>query len=292
MPSRNCFLDIGPGRPDLVVTFTEAALDSAMRASLPRTPETGVMTEACYLAHDPPGDRSAYVPLSDLMSRGRMGEDPFTIPDGTPYSDPRIHLFNLLNFSVALRVNVGLPQGLNPRALPQPVIKLDKGADGYDGTFTIYCSQFTVVWNETPSEANGNVGRWHVWDQPRGEAWGVPVRCNFARETVTDAQGGVVQQVRVDLENAALPPATVAIGPLPVGSPPSEVVRKNLLWLYTNLVYPAGRQLLRVKSLVPEGRGGVGRDGVDGFMRITDFVTRVAPYPAFSDTAVSHGNDQ
>ena len=291
MPARNCDLGLAEGQPDLIVTFTEAALDSALRASLPRTPATGA-TEACYLAHDPPGERSSYVPLPDLMSRGTTGENPFNIPDGTPYTDPRINLFNLLNFSVALRINLGLPPGLDPRALPQPVIKLDKGPDGYDGTFTMHCSQFTVVWNETPSPQNGNTGRWHVWNQPRGEAWGVPVRFKFAREIVTDAGGGVVQRVRVDLENAALPAATAAFGPLPFGSPPSEVVRKNFLSWYADLVRTAGGQALRVKTLVPAGRGRVGRDGVDGFMRITDFATRVSPYPAMSDTAVSHGHDQ
>ena len=290
MPATQSFLNMAPDRPDLVVAITEASIDSALRASLLRT--SAGLEVMCFIGHEEPGDPSAFIQRLDLVGRC-LGNDPFGIPDGTPYNDERIHLFNLSNFSMAFSINLGMPNGVKPRDLPQPILQLNKGDDGYDGTYNMYCSQFTIVWNEQPNARNGNQGHWHVWEQGPGEAWPVAVRVKLVHETVVDHEGMSVQQVRVDLDNAAWSPF-VSFGPVGWDSDtvPRRILKKNFLGAYNDLLrlFPGGQPALKLKTLVPPGRGIRVPDGNDGFMRITDFTTRVAPYPALSDPAFGHND--
>ena len=284
MPATRSFLNVVEDAPDLVVALTEASIDSALLASLPRIPTTPKVM--CFTEHDDaPGDPSSFVEHLYLVAQCE-GNDPFDLPDRTPYNDPRIELFNLANFSVAFRIGLGLPRGVHPRVLPEPVLQLNKGPDPFDATFTIYCSQFTVIWNDPPRPTNGNQGYWHVWDQPYGEAWPMAVRVRFLHETVVGMQGMNVQQVRVDLDTADWV-NQVRFGPVD-SVIAGRVLKKNFLKAYADLMRGFGKPVLKLKTFVPPGRGTVGPDGNDGFMRITDFTTRIAPYPARSDPALGH----
>ncbi len=290
MSATRSFLNKAPDQPDLVVALTEASIDSALRAYLLRS--FSWPRKLCYVGQDEPDNPLSSIQHGYLVGVWR-GEDPFQLPDGTPYSDWRLRMYDASNFSVGFSITLGMPNGVKPRDLPQPVLQLNKGEDGYDGTYNMYCSQFVIVWNERPSPQNGNQARWHRWEQPFGEAWPVAVRVNLVHESVVDHQGMSVQQVRVDLVNASWSPF-VTFGPVgwETDSLVRRILKKDFLGAYSDLVrlasFPGGEPALKLRTLVPSGRGTVGPDGNDGFMRITDFTTRVAPYPALSDPAFGH----
>ncbi|KAI0436150.1 hypothetical protein F4803DRAFT_557288 [Xylaria telfairii] len=109
------------------------------------------------------------VDASDLSSEkyGTNGVNPFDIPAGTPYDDPRISPLTTALFNIGVKMQIGLPPGVLPRNLP-PMVTL--GTSATDVGLNLYCSQFTVIQNSPPS-GWGSPGTWNVWSQPSGTPW-------------------------------------------------------------------------------------------------------------------------
>jgi hypothetical protein len=84
------------------------------------------------------------------------GLDPFDIPDGTDYNDPRITKLTQIRFLCAIRMQIGIPPGCmvnvpnkGPQLqLPEPIVTLGNTSDNV--TFNMYCSDIDLVNNSLP----------------------------------------------------------------------------------------------------------------------------------------------
>lgn len=68
---------------------------------------------------------------------------------------------------MGLKLKVGLPPGVMPKAMP-PIV--DLGSSANNVTFNLFCSEFQIIQNN-PSSGFGGTGSWNVWSQPSGAPW-------------------------------------------------------------------------------------------------------------------------
>jgi len=112
--------------------------------------------------------------------------DPFSVPDNTPSTDPRVQSLNNAAFAFAIKAKLGLPPGVPPANLP-PIVALKPGQSNV--AYTLMFSEFVAT--ELLFGPRGSVS-WFNQAQPSGTPW---------------AFTGLVD---LDLQNAAfenLPPA-------------------------------------------------------------------------------------
>lgn len=112
------------------------------------------------------GNPTTEISLDELKAR-TGGIDPFEIPEGTDYNDPRITTLTKNRFVVGLKLKIGLPPGVMPKAMP-PIV--DLGSSANNVRFNLFCSEFQVIQNSPPSGFGGQ-GSWNVWSQPSGTPW-------------------------------------------------------------------------------------------------------------------------
>lgn len=148
---------------DFVVATTQASINSDMKEYLNGVDQP--TTTLCFLA-DTKGNPTTQISLEDLKAK-TGGIDPFDIPDGTDYSDPRITTLTKNMFMVGLKLKVGLPPGVLPVNMP-PIV--DLGSSASNVKFNLFCSEFVVIQNSPPSGFGGS-GSWNVWSQPSGTPW-------------------------------------------------------------------------------------------------------------------------
>jgi hypothetical protein len=148
---------------DFVVATTQASINSGLKEYLATIDQPA--TVLCFLAN-PKGLPSVEISLSELKTK-TGGIDPFEIPDGTDYSDPRITALTKNMFLVGLKLRIGLPPGVMPKDLP-PLV--DLGSSANNVTFNLFCSEFQIILNSPPS-GFGGAGSWNVWSQPVGTPW-------------------------------------------------------------------------------------------------------------------------
>ncbi|WP_168790571.1 hypothetical protein [Paraburkholderia aromaticivorans] len=148
---------------DFVVATTQASINSGLKEYLATIDQPA--TDLCFLANQK-GLPSVEISLNDLKAK-TGGIDPFAIPDGTDYGDPRITTLTKNMFLVALRLRIGLPPGVMPKDMP-PIV--DLGSSANNVTFNLFCSDFQIVMNSPPS-GFGGPGSWNVWSQPSGTPW-------------------------------------------------------------------------------------------------------------------------
>ncbi|KAI3003089.1 hypothetical protein CBS147346_5554 [Aspergillus niger] len=187
---------------DFVVSTTQASINSGLLEYLDSDslPEMYI----CYYA-DSNANIVGEISLDDVKEQS--GFNPFDIPDGTDYDDPRITaLTTKAKFIVGIRMKLGLPPDILPKDLPKPVVEF--GSSINDMTFHMYCRECDVIQNSPPS-GFGGAGQWQVWSQPRDEAWYVETEVSLVQKDLDKSldtpylnqNPTIQQQLRDQLEN-------------------------------------------------------------------------------------------
>ena len=250
---------------DFVVATTQASINSALRQYLANANEPTAYL--CFLADDK-GNPTTEITLEELMTK-TGGINPFEIPDGTTYSDPRITTLTQNMFVVGVAVKLGLPPGILPADLP-PIV--DLGSSASNVTFNLLCAEFSVIQNSPPS-GFGASGSWNVWSQPTGDSWYFSTKVNLmfsdldselntpyfdnhpdqrqaliAQFENLSGSAFSLQQLLFDLDNAAVQSVPTISG-LPAGSDAAAVLSKSFINIYFESMKTYGEPLLAVHAV-------------------------------------------
>ncbi|GMQ29587.1 hypothetical protein [Algoriphagus confluentis] len=264
-PSKQSFLSSPKYGYDFVVATTQASINSGLKEYLNAVdqPETYL----CFLA-DSKGNPTVEISLEDLLAK-TGGVNPFEIPDGTPYNDPRITTLTQNMFVVGLKIKLGLPSQILPKDLPFIV---DLGNAANNVRFNLLCSEFQIIQNSPPS-GFGSGGSWNVWTQPADAAWYFSTTVNLVykdldselntpyfnshpekRQQLLDQLRNLgsgafsLQQLLFDLDNAALQsiPTIQGIDP---GSDAALILTKSFMNLYFQAAKNHGEPVLSVHAV-------------------------------------------
>lgn len=250
---------------DFVVATTQASINAGLKQYL--NDVTQPTSYICFLA-DEKGNPTTEISLDDLKAK-TGGIDPFDIPAGTSYDDPRITTLTKNMFVVGLKLKLGLPPGILPTNLP-PIVDLGTSADNV--AFNLFCSEFEIIQN-SPASGFGAKGSWNVWSQPSGTAWYFSTKVNLvladlANELDTpyfnahpDKKAALLnqlknisgsafslQQLLFDLDNAAVQSVPTISG-LPAGSDAAVVLTKSFVNLYFQAMKDHGEPVIAVHAV-------------------------------------------
>ncbi|PHH62187.1 hypothetical protein CDD81_7381 [Ophiocordyceps australis] len=164
---------------DFVVSTTEASLNSDLKAyflegKLP-------VKTLCFMVDRATGTPSEMISLEELKRRANNA-DPFQIPHGTSHSDQGVSDLTKAGFMAGVRLQIGIPEGVMPRALP-PVVVL--GSSASNVTLNLMCRQAYLVVN-TPANGWGGPGSWDVYQPTRHEPWIIETRVNLVVKDLDD----------------------------------------------------------------------------------------------------------
>lgn len=171
MSSSQSFLSSQKYGYDFVVATTQASINAGLKEYLHNVNQPS--TSLCFLA-DSKGNPTTEISLDDLKAK-TGGIDPFEIPNGTDYSDPRITTLTQNMFVVGLKLKLGLPPGVAPMNLPSVI---DLGSSANNVGFNMLCSEFEIIQNSPPG-GFGHEGSWNVWSQPSGTPWYLTTKVNL-----------------------------------------------------------------------------------------------------------------
>ena len=118
--------------------------------------------------------------------------DPFSVPAGTPSSDPRVQSLNDANFAFAIKAKLGLPPGVTPANLP-PIVTLNAGQSNV--MYTLMFSEFIAT--ELIFGPRDSIS-WFNQAQPSGTAWTFtgPVNLDFQTAAFTNLPPAVQNQLK------------------------------------------------------------------------------------------------
>ncbi len=285
---------------DFVVATTQASINSGLKEYLAGANEP--TTYLCFLA-DQQGNPTQQISLDDLLTK-TGGVNPFDIPAGTQYDDPRITTLTQNMFVVGLQLKMGLPPGILPADIPDVV---DLGTSASAVTFNLFCSEFTVIQNSPPS-GFGGAGSWNVWSQPSGAAWYFSTSCDLVTQDLAndlntpyftnhpDQKAAILaqmnnlsgsafslQQLLFDLDNAAVQSIPTIEG-LPAGSDAEVVLTKSFVDLYFQTVKAYGQPVLSVHA--------VAQTPDNASLRLTALNREVNPYVDSNGSPVNDPSPQ
>ncbi|MBL8175810.1 MAG: hypothetical protein JNK48_14135 [Bryobacterales bacterium] len=117
--------------------------------------------------------------------------DPFSVPDGTPSTDPRIQNLNNAAFAFAIKAKLGLPPGIPPSKLP-PIVQLQPGQSNV--IYTLLFAEFIAT--ELIFGPRGSV-TWFNQAQPSGTSWSFSgaVNLNLQSTSFTNLPAAIQQQI-------------------------------------------------------------------------------------------------
>lgn len=264
-PSKQSFLSSPKYGYDFVVATTQASINSGLKEYINSVdqPETFL----CFLA-DSKGNPTVELSLDELLAK-TGGVNPFDIPDGTPYNDPRITTLTQNMFVVGLKIKMGLPSQILPKDLPFIV---DLGNSANNVRFNLLCSEFQIIQNSPPS-GFGAAGSWNVWTQPADVAWYFSTTVNLVyadldselntpyfnnnpkkKQELLDQLKNLgsgafsLQQLLFDLDNAALQSIPTIQG-LDPSSDAGLILTKSFMNLYFQTAKAHGEPVLSVHAI-------------------------------------------
>ncbi|KAJ4856628.1 hypothetical protein T069G_09996 [Trichoderma breve] len=147
---------------DFVVATTQASINSSMVKFIDQARQE--VKYLCYLVNPTTGDLEDPITLEELMKQ-TGGINPFDIPKGTPYDDPRITACTNALFQVGIKMRIGIPRNVNPRDLS--IVNFGQKLRSVD--FNMYYSDITVIENDPVKW--GYSGSWNIWEQPSDKPW-------------------------------------------------------------------------------------------------------------------------
>lgn len=193
---------------DYVVAVTQDSVNANLEQYL-----YGGLSEAtlCYVYDN---DNNP-VPVDFATFVANAGNtNPFTVPNGTPASDPRVQNLNNAAFAFAVKAKLGLPPGVPPASLP-PVVTLKPGQSNV--AYTMMFSEFVAT--ELVFGPRGSI-TWVNQSQPYGTSWtfsgtvdlnfqdaafeNLPKDVQARLMDIGDANMFGVQQLYYDLNSTAL----------------------------------------------------------------------------------------
>jgi hypothetical protein len=153
------------------------------------------------------------IPLDyPTLLKATNNTDPFSIPDGTAPSDPRVQALNNANFGFAIKAKLGLPPGVLIKNIP-PILQLKPGQSSV--TYTLVFSEF-IATELLVSRST----QWIKQSQPSGTCWSfsgsvdlnfqdakftdLPVAAQKQLKDIGDANMFGVQQLYYDLNSSNL----------------------------------------------------------------------------------------
>lgn len=167
---------------DFVVSTTQESINAGLVQYLHNTKGKQPLTYLCFLA-DNTGAPTIQKSLDEILQMSG-GLNPFDIPDGTDYRDPRINKLTEVRFVCGIQMQSGIPPGCvvnvpkkGPQVqLPEPIVTLGNTSDNV--LFNMYCSSITVIKNNPPGGWN-SAGSWQWFSQPSGKPWYIKTRTNL-----------------------------------------------------------------------------------------------------------------
>lgn len=265
MPVNGSYLSNPKYGYDFVVATTQASINSGLAAFLAEGNQP--ITYLCFLVDTQTGNPQSMISLDELLE-ATNGVNPFDIPAGTPYDDPRISPLTTALFCVGIELQIGLPPGVSPRTLP-PIVSLGNSANNVE--FNLFCSKFTVIQNQPPA-GWGQPGSWSVWSQPAGTPWYFTTEVNLVMAGLDkdlntpylnshpDEKAALLrqlenlsgtafslQQLLYDLDNARMQTIPTIAG-IPGDSNAAIVLLKSFTNIYSNLAKERGWPLLAVTA--------------------------------------------
>lgn len=265
MPVNGSYLSNPKYGYDFVVATTQASINSGLAAFLAEGNQP--ITHLCFLVDTQSGNPQKIVSLDELFE-ATNGVNPFDIPAGTPYDDPRIAPLTTALFCVGIKLQIGLPPGVLPKNLP-PIVTLGNCANNVE--FNLFCSKFTVIQNQPPA-GWGQPGSWNVWSQPSGTPWYFTTQVDLVMTDLNkelntpypnshpdknaallrqlenlSATAFSLQQLLYDLDNAKMQNIPTIAG-IPSDSNAAMVLLKSFTNIYSGLAKERGWPLLAVTA--------------------------------------------
>ncbi len=264
-PSTNSFLSSQKYGYDFVVATTQVSINAGIKEYLRKSnqPDTNI-----YFLADEYGNPAKQVTLDGLKALGCV--DPFTIPAGTDYNDPRITKLTQNMFVAAIKLQLGLPPGILPKDLP-PVVELGSSANNV--TYNTLMSKFSIIQNSPPSGFGMN-GAWEIWSQPEGESWHFTTHVDLTykdldkslntpyfnnhpdeRRRLLEALRPLntmafsLQQLVVELNSAILATVPIIKG-IPAGSKAMGILTRSFINIYTKAAKAHGEPIVSVHAVV------------------------------------------
>jgi hypothetical protein len=178
--------------------------------------------------------------------------DPFSVPAGTPSSDPRVQNLGDAGFAFAIKVQPGLPPGVSPASLP-PIVAVKPGQSSV--TYTLMFAEFVAT---EITYGPRNTMTWFSQAQPAGTAWTFSglVDLDLADTSFTSLPAKVqaqikgngtpslfsIQQLLYDLDNSKLEQG-FRFSDLPDDSGLNGFMSDNFVSTYLKQL-PAGAEIL------------------------------------------------
>ncbi|OWK70682.1 hypothetical protein [Pedobacter sp. AJM] len=236
-----------------VVATTQESINASMQQYMNGIKAPEIMM--CYIMDQNGNPQS--IDYQTLITQAN-GTDPFSVPDGTPVTDPRIQNLSKAYFMYAFKAQIGLPAGYAPLtpggpALPNIVVL---GSSTATVQFNLTCSEFQVT--EATYGPRG-IANWLNQSQPAGQAWifsslvdmQLTPNSDYANlPPAVQAQiknlGGnafSVQQLLFDLDNAALQSTPTITGVVP-GTPLYNGLQSAFLGPYMTQLKTNGQPVL------------------------------------------------
>ncbi len=125
---------------DMVVAVTEGAVNKTMKKFLAGYHGTEFVQAYVY-KQDVGKGKDHNVPVDFDKLKKNLGFDPFTIPDGTPFSDSKIKKLVGQKFTFAFKTEIGIPN-FKPGLIPDPVV-FDK--EGAYVKYNMVCKVFKII---------------------------------------------------------------------------------------------------------------------------------------------------
>jgi len=121
---------------DFVVAVTQDSINSTLEEYLYSGLPEAVL---CYVYDD--NNNPVPIDYSALVAKAN-NTDPFSVPNGTASTDPRIQNLNNAAFAFAVKAKLGLPPGVPPSKLP-PIVQLQPGQSNV--IYTLLFSEFVAT---------------------------------------------------------------------------------------------------------------------------------------------------
>lgn len=149
---------------DMVVATTQASVNATMEEWLSKYKGESFVQAYVYNPDHGPKETGAVPTDFDKMVK-TIGFDPFSIPDGTPTSDPRIKRLLDYKFMFAFKTNLGIPDF--PVGKIPPVIQFNK--EGSYVTYNMVCKTFEIIVIEP--EVYGDTKWLNLSQEKSGTPW-------------------------------------------------------------------------------------------------------------------------
>jgi hypothetical protein len=171
---------------DYVVAVTQDSINAALEEYLYKGLPEAIL---CYVYDS--SNNPAAIDYKTFVKNAN-NTDPFSVPDTTPSSDPRIQNLNNANFAFAIKAKLGLPPGVAPSKLP-PIVALKAGQSNV--TYTLMFSEFVAA--EIIFGPRGSI-TWFNQSQPSGTSWSFSgaVDLNFQDASFTNLPPNVQNQIK------------------------------------------------------------------------------------------------